>query len=209
MKPEEKLKKKILISEKRILELNKSEDLKKISASDKIKIAKFYETKSLNRLQTAKLIYETSASEERKKDKRMLKGYSDYAEVVASAYYAMYYIVHSYLAATYSTKLREDTRGVHAITQHIVVYFLVKTKKLAHHLYNEYLQTCETAAQIQKIEDFQKEAYRYATKYDESRNARESFTYKVTLSAEEHHAKHAIETAEEFINTIRQLIRGR
>ncbi len=209
MKTEEVMKKKIAESEKKMLELNKSGDLKKLDASEKSSIAGFYEEKSRNRLQTAKLIYEISADEKLKKSTAIPKEYSDYAEAVASSYYAMYYIVHSYLAAVYGTKLREDVRGVHSITHHFVVYYLVKTKKLAKHLYDDYLQTFETATQVQKlgIEDFQKEAYKYAKKYAESRDAREDFTYKVTLSAEEHHAKHAIETAEEFINTIRQLMR--
>jgi len=200
--------KKVAIAEKRIGELTKSGDLKKLSESLKSQITKFYETKSLNRLETAKVIYQVSKNKVKIDLSIKSKNYRDYAEVVASAYYAMYYIIHAYLAYRYRTKLRENTRGVHAITLYIIIYYLVKTKKLAQHLFKEYVNTLKTTAQIQKIsiEDFQNNAYKYAEIYDKSRSAREEFTYNVTKSAEAEHAKQAIDTAEEFINTIRQLM---
>ena len=94
----------------------------------------------------------------------------------------MYYVVHSFLALQYKTKLREGIRGVHAITEYIVLYYLVKTKKLAKHLYEEYVKAYETTAQTQKlsVEDFQEKAFEYAQQYDKSRTAREVFTYTVT-----------------------------
>lgn len=208
MKIKELINEKIAIAEKRILELTKSEDLKKLSEESKYQIANFYETKSINRLETAKLVYNVSKDANKKKVNELYLDYTDYSEVVASAYYSMYYIVHAYLANKYGTKLRENVRGVHTITQHIILYYLVKTKRLAKHLYEEYMNTFETIVQIQKlsVEDFQREAYKYAEKYDRSRSAREIFTYKVTPSAEAYHAEQAINVAEEFINTIKQLM---
>ena len=208
MKIQDLIKKKIIIAEKRILELTQSNDLKKLSETEKHQIANFYEEKSKNRLETAKLIYNVSKEESNKKMLRADEGYKDYAEVVAAAYYSMYYIVHAFLALKYKTKVREGLRGVHIITEYIILYYLVKTKKLARHLYEEYLKTFETAAQIQKlsIEDFQEKAYEYAKQYDKTRTAREVFTYNVTPNIEEYHAKQAIDTAEEFINTIRQVM---
>jgi len=95
-----------------------------------------------------------------------------------------------------------------AITEYIILYYLVKTKKLAKHLYEEYLKTFETVAQIQKlsVEDFQEKAYGYAKQYDKSRSARETFTYNITPDVEEFNAAQAINTAEDFINTIRQVM---
>ncbi len=192
---------KIKIAEKRILKLIQSNDLKRLSEKEKYQIHKFYEEKSKNRLETAKIIFKASI-------KGLSEGYTDYAEVVAAAYYSMYYIVHSFLALNYRTKLREGLRGVHIITEYIILYYLVKTQKLAKHLYEEYLNTLETTVQIQKIniEDFQEKAYKFAKQYDKSRTAREIFTYKVTSNVEEYHAKQAINTAEEFINTLRQIM---
>jgi len=46
---------------------------------------------------------------------------------------------HSFLALKYKTKLREGLRGVHIITEYIILYYLVKTKKLAAHLYDNYM----------------------------------------------------------------------
>lgn len=208
MKIKDLINKKIVIAEKRILELTKSGDLKKLSEKSGHQIAKFYETKSINRLETARLIYNVSKDPNKKKENKISQDYVDYSEVVNSTYYAMYYIVHAYLANKYRTKLKENIRGVHAITQHIILYYMVKTKKLAKHLYEEYVNTFETIAQIQKlsIDDFQKKAYKYAEKYDKSRSAREIFTYEVTLNAEAYHAEQAINIAEEFISTIRQLM---
>ncbi len=199
------IKEKIEIAEKRMLELTNSGDLKKLSEKEKHQISSFYEEKSKNRLQTAKIIYNASKS----LDKGGInEQYKDYGEVVAAAYYSMYYIVHAFLALNYKTKLREGLRGVHAITGHIILYYLVKTKKLAKHLYEEYLKAYETTAQIQKlsVENFQKKAFEYAKQYDKSRTAREIFTYNVTPSVEEFHAKQAINAAEEFINTIKQVM---
>lgn len=199
MKVKDIIKNKVEIAEKRILELTKLGDLKKLSETEKHQISKFYEEKSKNRLETAKIIYNASKNNQE---------YKDYAEVVAAAYYSMYYIVHAFLALKYKTKLREGLRGVHIITEYIILYYLVKTQKLAKHLYEEYLKTFETTAQVQKIsiEDFQGKAYEYAKQYDKTRTAREIFTYNITFNVEEYNAKKAIDTAEEFINTIRQVM---
>ncbi|MBI2136684.1 hypothetical protein HYU06_06455 [Candidatus Woesearchaeota archaeon] len=201
MKQEDLIKKKLETAEKRILELVNSRDLKKLSDTERYLISRFYEEKSLNRLETARIIYNASKNPAK-------KGYKDYAETVAASYYSMYYIMHAYLALKYKAKLREGIRGVHIITEYIILYYLVRTKKLAQYLYEEYLKTFETTAQIQKlsIDDFHPKAYAYAEKYDKSRAARETFTYNITASIEEYHAKNAIAASEEFINTIRQLM---
>lgn len=192
--------KKIRIAEKRILELTKSGDLKKISEREKYHISKFYLDKSRNRLETARIIYNASKKED--------KLYNDYAEVVSCCYYSMYYVVHGFLASEYRTKLKEGLRGVHAITEHIILYYLVKTGKLAKHLYDEYLKTFRTVSEVQKlgIEDFQKGAYEYAKKYDKARSAREIFTYNTSPSIEEYHAKQILDISGEFTNKIRQII---
>lgn len=205
MKIEDVIRKKIEIAEKRILELTNSGDLRKLSEKESYQISGFYRDKSKNRLQTAKVIYNASENP----NKKGISGeYTDYGEVVAAAYYSMYYIVHAFLAVKYKTKLREGLRGVHAITERIILYYLVKTKKLAKHLYEEFLETYETTAQIQKLslDDFQEKAYEYAKQYDKSRAAREIFTYNVAPNVEKYHAKQAINTAEDFINTIKQVM---
>ena len=207
MKIENLIKKRIEIAEKRILEIIKSGDIQMLSENEKYQINGFYEEKSKNRLETAKIIYNASKKAD-KNNFNVSAGYRDYAEAVAAAYYSMYYIVHSFLALKYKKKLKEQLRGVHAITEYIILYYLVKTNKLAKHLYEEYIKTFETTAKIHNItiEDFQERAYRYAEKYDQSREAREIFTYNVTPNVEEFNAEQAINTAEEFINTIRQLM---
>ena len=79
---------------------------------------------------------------------------------------------------------------------------------MAKHLYEDYIKTLETTAKIQEfdLEEYQKQAFNYAKKYQEQRNKREPFTYHILKNAEEHHVIKAIKTAEEFINTIRQLM---
>lgn len=193
------------IAEKAVLELTQAGDLKKLPEQLAHQIANFYETRCLNRLQSATFIYEASKTPE-KYD--LSAKYSDYSEAVATAYYAMYYIVHAYLAEIYRTKLREDLRGVHAITHNLVIYYLVKTNRLTKHLHDEYLKTLETTSAIQHLtlESFQEKAFTYAKKYEKSKEARETFTYKTTASVESYHAERAIATAEEFVNTVRQLI---
>ena len=121
----------------------------------------------------------------------------------------MYYIVHAYIAEKYNTKLQEGVRGAHATTHHLVVYYLVKTKKLATHLYEEYLKTLETTSSIQNLtpEAFQPQAHKYAENYDHTREAREKFTYNTSPAIESRHAERAIATADEFITTVRQIMR--
>lgn len=200
--------KKIEIAEKRVMELIDLGDIKKLSEQTKDNIAQFYESKSRNRLETATLIYSYSSNSKKEQGVEVSANYADYGEVVAASYYAMYYIVHAYLSKKYSMKLREDIRGVHAITYSLIIYYLVKTNNLATHLYEEYLQTMKTTAEIHNIsiEDFKEQACGYANKYDESRTAREMFTYYVTKSAEEHHAQHALNIAQEFIGVVRELM---
>lgn len=205
MNIEELIKKKIAIAEKRVLELIKSEELKSILEQERYKISEFYEEKSKNRLESAKIIYNNSKS---KNKIGISKDYSDYPEVISAAYYSMYYIVHSFVALKYKIKLKESLRGVHAITEHLILYYLVKTGKLANHLYQEYLETFHTTAELQKISlsEFQIKAYEYAKKYDESRSAREIFTYNVSPNVEAENAEDALRIASEFTNTIRQLM---
>lgn len=208
MKIQDKIMKDILIAEKRILELNKSEELKSLSEIDKYKIAIFFKEKSKNRLETARLVYNVSKNIENKKINNTLMDYNDYSEVVAASYYAMYYSFHAFLAQERGIKLKEGLRGVHEKTMHLIFYYLVKTKKLANHLYEEYIKTLGMIVEVQKInvEDFQEKAYKYAKDYETTRSHRETFTYNVTTSVEENTAKQAIKTAEEFINIINQLM---
>lgn len=118
----------------------------------------------------------------------------------------MYYIVHAFLALKYKIRLREGVRGVHAITMNAILYYLVKTKKLAQHLYDGYVAAYEETATLQKVDDFQGKAYAYALRYDSCRNKREIFTYNVNISVEEFHSKKAIDIAEDFVSIIRQII---
>ncbi len=199
MKKDEYVLKRISEAEKRIKELLDNGDLKKLEEDQRLEISKFYEQKSLMRLATAKLIFENS---------KQKTEYSDYSEVVSAGYYSMYYIVHSFIALKYQRKLRENVRGVHAITLHLILYYLVKTEQLSKFLYEEYCRALETAAGVDHFlaEDFQKEAFGYAERYEQERTKREKFTYFVSENAEEHHAKISLDFAEEFVNTIRQLM---
>ncbi len=194
---------------KKIKELQDADDIRKLPEQEKAKIAEFYEQRSKNRVETAMLIFSYSEDTKANKQNEVSREYKDYGEVVAASYYAMYYIVHAYIAKRYGVKLREDIRGVHAITQHLVLYYLVKTNQLAMHLYNEYIKTMKDTAELHNITvgNFQKEAFKYAEKYEGSRNAREIFTYNVTKNAERHHAKKALETAQQFIGKIRDIMR--
>lgn len=204
MNEDELIKKKIEIAERRVLEMRKSGEIKNLSESEKYGISNFYEEKSKNRFKSAKILY--NASNKYKKESN--RNYHDYSEVVSAAYYSMYYIVHSFIALKYKLKLKEDLRGVHAITEHLILYYLVKTGVLAKHLYKEYLRTLQITSDVQKIplSNFQIKAYEYSKKYGQNRVAREKFTYNTGLSAEARNAEDALRIAEEFISTIRQLM---
>ncbi len=199
MNEEEYIKKRVLEAEATVSALLKEGALKKLTEQESIQISKFYEEKSIRRLETARLIFEAS---------RKGQHYDDFSEAVSAAYYSMYYIIHAYLALNYKTKLKEGTRGVHAITTNLILYYLIKTGKLAHHLFDEYCNTLSTAVEIQDLDwkDYQSDAYEYVKKYQTQRDNREVFTYFVSKNAEEHHAQKSIAVAEEFINTVRQLM---
>jgi len=208
MKEIELINKKIEEAEKRIKELSENNDLRKLVEQEKHKVSEFYKKKCFNRLETAKLIFTNSKSPENRIKNEMNNNYSDFSEVVSAAYYSMYYTVHAFLAAKYGRKLKEEVRGVHAITCHLVLYYLVKTERLAKHLYGEYVKALETAAEVQKfdLDEYQKQAFGYVKQYQEQREKREIFTYHATKDAEENQADLAIKSAEKFINTIRQLM---
>ena len=200
---------KIANAEKEVKKLNDEGSLKDLTELEKQGIAKSYEQRSRNRMETASLTFLYSSAAKKSQTNEVSQEYADYEEVVTASYYAMYYIVHAYLAKRYAKRLKENTYQVHAKTNHLVLYYLVKTKKLATKLYEEYLKTMATA-QIQKtIDDFQEEAFHYAEKYDKSRDERETSTYNVEKNTEERHAKDALATAQEFITTIRGLMLDR
>ena len=196
---EDFIKKKIGEAENRVQELLKKGDLRKITEKESYQFSQFFENKSLARLETAKIIFSASQNSQ---------SYCDFSETVSAAYYAMYYTVHAFLAKEYQRKVREGLRGVHAITLHLIVYYLIKTEKLAKHLYEEYCTALEAAAEIQAFqkEEYQEKAFSYARNYQQQREKREQFTYFVSKNAEQSHAKQALEIAEEFISTIRELM---
>jgi len=182
-----------LQAEKRIMQLVKEKSIIKIKNS--LKIADFYEKKSLARFKSARIIH-NSANDI----------YSDYSEVVSACYYSMYYVVHSYIAKIHSSRIDDDIRGVHAITLSMVYYYLVKTKKIAMHLFREYNNAFENASNLLKIDDFQKQAVSLADSFRATRNSREDFTYSTTKVAEKRHASIALKSAEEFISIIRSMV---
>ncbi len=193
------IEKRIREAEKRVKELLDEGNLKKLDDREKESIALFYEQKSLHRVQSARLIFEASTQQQ---------NYADFSEVVSACYYAMYYIVHAFLAKKYGRKLREGVRGVHAITVHLILYYLVKTKKLEKYLYEEYCNALETATELSTAleNEFQVAAFRYVEKYKQEQTKREKFTYFVSKNAEQQHATDSLDVAQEFINTIRQLM---
>lgn len=199
MNKKDLMKKKITESEKRIQELFDANELKKMSQIEKNEVSDFYLQKSLNRLKTANFIFNESLKG---------NGYTDFSEVVSAAYYAMYYIVHAFVALKYNMKLREGLRGVHAITLHLLLYYLIRTNRLAKHLYTEYNKTLNAAAEIQAFDpnDYQEEAFKYASKYQQQREDREAFTYFISKNAAEHQARHSLQVAGEFITTLRKLM---
>ncbi|MBI5002358.1 hypothetical protein HZC31_03170 [Candidatus Woesearchaeota archaeon] len=200
--PEQKMAK----AEKDVKRLHDEGELKELSEQEKIRIAQFYEQRSIKRLETASLIFLYSSDAKKSQTTNVSKEYSDYGEVVTASYYAMYYIVHAFFAKKYGKKLKENTYQVHAKTNHLVLYYLVNTKQLATQLYEEYVRTMATA-QIQKtVDDFQGDAFRYVQRYDQSKEDRETSTYNVEKSTDERHAKDALATAKEFIQTIRELM---
>ena len=196
---EDFLKKKTREAESRVKELLEKGDLRKITEKESYQFSHFFETKSLARLETAKIIFNASKNSQ---------SYRDFSETVSAAYYAMYYIVHAFLAKEYQKKIREGVRGVHAITLHLIVYYLIKTEKLAKHLYQEYCTALGAAAGVQAFEseEYQEKAFSYAKNYQQQRERREQFTYFVSKNAEQSTAQQALDVAEEFIYTIRKLM---
>ena len=185
-------------ADKRIKELLEHGDIKKISEEERHRLVIFFRQRSLHRLQTARIIYEASGKD----------NYEDYGEAVGAGYYSMYYIVHGYVAANYHIKLKEGTPGVHAITLHFILYYLVKTNKLARNLYEEYCKALEMTAETHafNLEEYREAAFEYAAQYDDQKSQREKFTYFTTTTAVKEEAKRAIEVAEQFINKMLELI---
>ena len=191
--------KKLEETEKRIKELLEDGSLKKINSSERSIVAAFFDRKSLNRFQTTQIIFRESSTS---------TDYCDYSEAVGSGYYSMYYIVHAYIAKKYGLKLREGVRGVHAITLHLIIYYLIKTNKLSRHLYEEYCAAMNLTAEIQAFnpDEFQKDAFSYAQKYEKERGKREMFTYFIAKNAEKSHAESTLQVAEKFIAAIREIM---
>ena len=74
------------IAEKSIQEHTIAGDLRKLPDSSAHQIAQFFETKSLQRLQSAHLIYNISNKETAKEQAGVPVSYSDYSESVSASY---------------------------------------------------------------------------------------------------------------------------
>src|SRR3989338_9218509 len=109
---ENSIQKNILRAETRLKELRDTGSIKNLTDIEKIEIKMFYEKQCLKRFQTAKLLYAISKDTDMKRLNNIPIDYTDYAEIVATSYYSMYYIIHAYIAGMYNIKIADDTRGI-------------------------------------------------------------------------------------------------
>ncbi len=189
-----------------VTELISEEKIAKLSEREKVKFINFYRKQANLSLIAADLLYDVSTEKASKKFHKLNPDYECFLWVINSAYYTMFYAVHT-LFAYKGIKIHSE-QSIHKITAHALVYYCVKNNFIAKELYEQFVQSQQEAAELFNLEDFREKAEDLTVKYFYEAEKRSRFTYETGEEAKQKHAKTSLERAREFLNEVEKIVMG-
>jgi uncharacterized protein (UPF0332 family) len=203
-----------MIDKKRLTEVEKNipmyieEMLIKKDVEHK-KLVNFYRNTAKMSVQVADILFDISRSTKSKETLTIEKEFECYLWVTVSAYYAMFYISNAALA-TLSIKVGDKI--AHKITSDCLVFYFIKTERLAKHYYEEYEQSMDEALGVMNIDEdafkrkMQEKAINLISTFDFEKRKRGNYQYKTNTSIKENVAKTSLERAKVFLYEMEKAI---
>jgi len=187
-----------------ILKLLKENKVIMLSEQEKIKFVEFYRKQANLSLITADILYNISTEKLAKNYHKLNENYECFLWVLNASYYSMFYAVHSLLA--YKGKRIVEKQGIHQLTAHAFVYFFIKNNFIAKELFEQFIESQNTAVELLNIDDFRKKAIDLTSKYFYETEKRSKFTYETNEEIKQKHANTSLLRAKEFLGEIEKII---
>lgn len=166
------------------------------------KLVDFYIKTAKMSLKVAEILFDLSKNNESKAKLLIEKEFECYLWVTVCSYYSMFYVASGALA---NKGIKIGDKIVHQITSDCLIFYFIKTGKLAKHYYGEYEESMNNALEVMGLdekeirEELQQKAIDLIKTFDFEKKKRGDFQYKTTISIKENLAKTSLERAKTFL----------
>ena len=160
-------------------------------------------------LRVAEILFDLSKNKEQKEKVLIEEGFECYLWVSVCSYYSMFYAANGALS---NISIKVGDKIAHKITSDCLIFYFIKTRKLAKHLYQEYEESMTEAFEVMGVDDeeikkkIQQKALDLIQIFDFEKRKRGDFQYKTTIPIKENLAKTSLERAKTFLNELQKLI---
>lgn len=203
-----------MIDEKRIKEAESNvrqylEDNLMTKKEENKNLVGFYLKTAKMSLRVAEILFNLSKEDDSKEKLLIEKEFECYLWVTVSSYYSLFYVANGALA---SLGIKVGDKIAHKITSDCLIFYFIKTGKLAKHYFEEYEVSMKEVLEIMGIDEqefrkkLQQQALELIQTFDFERKKRGDFQYKTTTSIKENLAKTSLERAKTFLHELEQLI---
>lgn len=172
-------------------------------------LVSFYLKNAKISLRVAEILFDLSKNQAFKEKIGIEDDFESYLWVSVCGYYSMFYVASGALA---SLGIKAGDKIVHKIVLDCLIFYFIKTGKLAKHYHEEYEESMKEALEVMGIDEekirknLQKKALDLIQTFDYERGKRGDFQYKTTVPIKENLAKTSLERAKIFLYEIEKLI---
>lgn len=166
----------------------------------------FYVKNTKNSLDVARLLMKTSKDSKLKETMELKDDFECFLWVVVSSYYSMFYMAN---AALCSLGIKIGDELVHKITSDCLVFYFIKTRKLAKQYFEEYENSRNDVLELMATTEdikFHDKAKKLIETFDFEKKKRGTFQYEITKSVKENIAETSINRAKTFLFELERLI---
>lgn len=203
-----------MIDEKRIKEVESNipkylEEKLMTRKEEHKNLVNFYLKTAKMSLRVAEVLFDLSKNNEPKEKLSIENEFECYLWVTVCSYYSMFYTANGALA---NLGIKIGDKIAHKITSDCLIFYFIKTGKLANHYYEEYEESMNNALDVmgmdeEKIrEKLQRKAIDLIQTFDFEKKKRGDFQYKTIVPIKENLAKTSLERAKTFLYEIEILV---
>lgn len=203
-----------MIDEKRIKEVGLNiprylEEKLMTKEEEHKKLVDFYIKIAKTSLRVAEILFDLSKNNESKNKLSIEKEFECHLWVTVCSYYSMFYIANGALA---NKGIKIGDKIIHQITSDCLIFYFIKTGRLAKHFYKEYEDSMNNALEMMGSDEkglkekLHQKAINLIETFDFEKKKRGDFQYKTTTSIKENMAKTSLERAKTFLYEMEKVI---
>ena len=173
------------------------------------KLVDFYIETAKMSLRVSDILFNLSKDYKCKEKLLIEKEFECYLWVTVCSYYSMFYIANGALA---NEGIKVGDKIVHKITSDCLIFYFIKTGKLAKHYYQEYEKSMKDTLEVMRMDEkeirekLQKRAIDLIQTFEFERKKRGDFQYKTITNIKENLANTSLQRAKEFLKEIEKII---